>query len=530
MRSVLAPSLSLPLAAALLAGGLTGCASRDEAAGRPDLTPYYDQEISWGPCSRDQDKTIRNETRHAGGAPECARLTVPYTYADPAKGELRLALMRYRTKDQEHRLGSLVLSSGGPGESGLVRLGARGPDGFSKAGGRYDLVTFDPRGTGASSPVRCGPRGAAGRVGRNDDEDPGARSGLAGRLADRAKDLEECSRRSGPVLPHVGTVNTARDLDVLRAALGEDKLHYLGYSHGTRLGAAYAHRFPQNVGRMVMDGVDDPAPDAKRTALARAAAYQKALRHAVEICTRRGDEDCILGSDTDRAMENVTAAFDRLDERPLPWVNGRTLDRETAVTRTMGLLRSREGLPEAPNLLASLVYHLPPGESAHMAEEEAARAEGGHEGGHEGGREDGRDGSAAARAAVACADSAGRYTAGQVAGAYDDFADASPVFGPALAADMALCTGWPQAGDDGSHDVAAPRAPKILLHTSEFDPATPVQWLHRMARAIGPSAVTMTDTGGGHSVYGSPDAECVNDRIDSFLLDGTLPADHTRCT
>ncbi|MFE5867603.1 alpha/beta hydrolase [Streptomyces roseifaciens] len=522
MRPVLAPSLSLPLAAALLACNLTACASRDEAAGRPDLTPYYDQEISWEPCSRDQDKTIRNETRHAPGTPECARLTVPYTYADPAKGELRLALMRYRTKDQDRRLGSLVLSFGGPGESGLVRLGARGPDGFSKAGGRYDLVTFDPRGTGASSPVRCGPRGAAVQAARGADEDSGARGGLADRIADRAKGLEECSRRSGPVLPHVGTVNTARDLDVLRAALGEDKLHYLGYSHGTRLGAAYAHRFPEKVGRMVMDGVDDPSPDARRTTLARAAAYHKALRHAVEICTRRGDEDCILGSDTDRAMENVTAAFDRLEEQPLPWVNGRTLDRETAVTRTMGLLRSRGGLPEAPNLLASLVYHLPPGESAHMAEEEAARAEGR--------TGDGHDGSGAARAAVNCADSAGRYTAGQVANAYDDFADASPVFGPVLASDMALCTGWPQAGDDGSHAVAAPRAPKILLHTSEFDPATPVQWLRRMARAVGPSAVTMTDTGGGHSVYGSPDAECVNDRIDSFLLDGKLPADRTRCT
>ncbi|MFF7726774.1 alpha/beta hydrolase [Streptomyces sp. NPDC008001] len=528
MRSVLAPSLSLPLAATLLACGLTGCASRDEAAGRPDLTAYYDQEISWEPCSREQDRTIRDETRHADRAAECARLTVPYTYADPAKGELRLALMRYRAKDQEHRLGALVVGSGGPGASGLEQLGARGPDGFGKAAARYDLVAFDVRGAGASSPVRCSTRGGPPDTARDQDDDTdgsGGRDGAAGfadRIDARAAALRECGKHTGPVLPHLGTANTARDLDVLRTALGEDKLNYLGYAYGTRVGAAYAHRFPQNVGRMVMDSVEDPAPDLRKAALARTASYQKALRHAVEICTRRGAEDCILGSDTDRAMDSVTAAFNRLDEHPLPWVNGGTLDREAAVAQTMGLLRSREGLPEAPNLLAAIVHRLRPGEAAHMAQEAVARAGGRPAAGH--------DGAPAAMTAVNCADTTSRYTTDQVMAAYDDFVKTSPVFGPSLAAGMAACTGWPQAGDDGARDVAAPRAPKILLHTPEFDPATPVQWLRRMARALGPSAVTMTDTGGGHSVYGSSDADCVNEKIDAFLLDGRLPADRTRCT
>ncbi|MCF3101866.1 alpha/beta fold hydrolase [Streptomyces roseoverticillatus] len=525
MRSVLAPSLSLPLAATLLACGLTGCASRDEAAGRPDLTRYYDQEISWEPCSREQDRTVRDETRNAGRTAECARLTVPHSYDDPAKGELRLALMRYRAADRDHRLGSLVVGFGGPGASGLGQLGARGPDGFGKAAGRYDLVAFDPRGAGASSPVRCGTGDGlpdAARARDDDADGAGEPAELADRIDDRAKALHDCAKRTGPVLPYLGTVHAAKDLDVLRAALGEDRLNYLGYAQGTRLGAAYAHRYPHKVGRMVMDSVDDPAPDLRRNALARTAAYQKALRHAVEICTRRGAEDCILGSDTDRAMETVTAAFNRLDEHPLPWVNGTTLDREAAVTQTMGLLRSREGLPETPNLLAAIVHRLRPGEAAHMAREAVARA---------GGKDAGdRAGAGSVTASVNCADTRSRYTADQVASAYDDFVEASPVFGPALAVGMAACTGWPQVGDDGAHDVAAPRAPKILLHTSEFDPATPVAWLRRMARALGPSAVTMTDTGGGHGIYGSSDADCVNEKVDAFLLDGRLPADRTRCT
>lgn len=513
-------TVSLPLAAAtVLAHGLTGCAGPDKAASAPDTGSYYEQSVSWKPCAQERDRDVDRETDKADTRAECGWLKVPYTYADPGKGELRLAVMRYRAPDQDHRAGSLVLNFGGPGESGLKQLTAYGPDGFSRAGTRYDLVTFDPRGVGASSPVRCD----EGRDPRRAGADGTSRAGMADYLAAQEKALKRCRTEPGSVLPYIGTVNTARDLDVLRAALDEDRLHYLGYSYGSRLGAVYAHHFPGKVGRMVMDGVDEPAPDMKETTLAQTAAYHKALRHAVDTCTRKGDEDCVLGSDTDEAMEEIEEAFDDLDDEPRDWPDGRRLDRDTAVAETMGLLRSRAGLPEVPNLLAALVHHVRPGESATMARAAAERADGKGT--------DGRyDNSDDALTAINCADTAGRYRTEEVLDAFDDYVRASPVFGPSMASGMALCTGWPGAGDDAARDVGAPGAPKILMHTSEYDPATPVGWLPRMARAVGPAAVTMTDPGGGHSVYGSPDAACVNERIDGFLLDGTLPKDGTRCT
>ncbi|MBT2386283.1 alpha/beta hydrolase [Streptomyces sp. ISL-11] len=507
-------TVSLPLAAAtVLAHGLAGCAGVDRTAGAPDLGAYYEQTVDWKPCAREADREVRRETARATGTAECGRLTVPYSYAAPGKGELRLALMRYRAQDPGHRRGSLVVNFGGPGASGLKQLTAYGPDGLSHARTGYDLVTFDPRGVGASSPVRCG-------GGRGSDDGSGT-DDMADALAAQEKALKHCKTEPGAILPHVNTVNTAQDLDVLRAALGQDKLDYLGFSYGSRLGAVYAHRFPGKVGRMVMDGVDEPSPDLKQTTLTQTAAYHRALRHAVTTCTRKGDEDCALGPDTDHAMEQIERAFDHLDDAPLDWPGGRKLDRATAVTETMGLLRSRQGLPEVPNLMAALVHHVPPGESAEMARAQADDAEGK-------GPDGSRDNSADALTAINCADTAARYRAEQVVASYDEFLDASPVFGPTMAMGMGLCTGWPTAGDDSSHDVAAATAPKILMHTSEYDPATPVRWLAQMARAVG-SAVTMTDTGGGHSVYGSPDAACVNERIDAFLLDGVLPPNRTRC-
>lgn len=506
-------------AATLLAPGLAGCTGSDRATGEPDLTPYYKQQITWKPCSQETDEAVKDETGKAAPTAECGRLKVPYTYADPGKGEIRLALMRYRTKDQARRGGSLVLNFGGPGESGLRQLKEYGPDGFSQAGTRYDLVSFDPRGVGASSPVLCG--GAA------EEERPAVPeltgpAGVADFIEVQEKALRRCKRTAGDIIPYVGTVNAARDLDVLRAALGEGKLNYLGFSYGTKLGAVYAHRFPRNVGRMVMDGVDEPAPNLKDTTLAQTAAYQRALRHAVETCTRRGDEDCALGSNTDKAMADVAKAFDALDEQPLDWPGGRKLDREGAIEETMGLLRSRESLPETPNLLAAIVYHTRPGEAAERGLAAADEARGKRESGI-------HDKVEEAMTAINCADTADRYSIRQVVASYGEFVRASPVFGPFMAAGMAACTGWPQAGDDTSHDVRADGAPKILMHTTEYDPATPVQWLPRMAAAVG-SAVTMTDTGGGHSVYGAQDAGCVNERIDAFLLDGVLPPDHSTCS
>lgn len=213
----------------------------------PELVRFYGQRIHWGPCPADFEASMK-----------CGRLNVPLDYADPAKGTVDLAVTRHPATGQR-RLGSLVLDYGGPGFPSVSTLGTRLKD-PARAGqyralaASYDLVAFDPRGVGGSAPISC-----AGALPVRKTESMDAAALL--RATEAA--VRSCRAHSGPVLPYVGTVNVARDMDVLRQALGEPRLHYLGWSYGTRLGAVYAAQFPGRTGRFVLDGVDtlsDPSP------------------------------------------------------------------------------------------------------------------------------------------------------------------------------------------------------------------------------------------------------------------------------
>ncbi|MEU0750295.1 alpha/beta fold hydrolase, partial [Streptomyces albogriseolus] len=202
----------------LLATGLTATA-RDE----PGLSRFYDQKIEWAAC----------EGTELPQDLQCGTVTVPLDYADPGKGTLELALARYRASSDDPR-GSVLLNFGGPGGSGVQGL-AYGREDFLGLTDDYDVVSFDPRGVGRSSPVSCGADAtsrALEATGGEETDDP------RDALRQLREVAAECEKRSGPVLAHMGTVDVARDLDVMRQALGDRKLNYLGFSYGTRLGAA----------------------------------------------------------------------------------------------------------------------------------------------------------------------------------------------------------------------------------------------------------------------------------------------------
>ncbi|WP_369382847.1 alpha/beta hydrolase [Streptomyces sp. cg36] len=510
--------------------------SATAASSQPDLTRYYTQKIGWHPCGQDPDSEVRQESTHeqrasaaAQGSPhrraqgpvaECGSVKVPYTYAKPSQGDMTLALMRYRARDQNSRLGSLLINFGGPGGSGLEGLAGSGPDGFGKAGTRYDLVSFDPRGVGASTPVRCGEADEVPKTVHGADSAPENLSVLGKYLAEQKAALATCAKLSGPILPWVGTVNVARDLDVMRQALGDEKLNYLGISYGTKIGAVYAHQFPKKVGRMALDGVDEPAPNMKDTSLAQATGYQKALEHSIEQCAQRG-ADCPLGTDPGRAMTGVVTGLNRLDEHPMKLPDGTELTREGAQSDIMALLRSRDEVDTLPAMLAVISQGKAPGRETEVAEDIADEDEGAERNGT-------YDNSSEAFVAVNCADTSGRYTEKEIDDAYPEFVKASPVFGGEFVTGMATCNGWPEAGDDTSHDVSAPGAATIVMTTALYDPATPHPWLKQMAKAVGP-AVTITDNGAGHGLYVATKALCVRRHFDAFFLEGTLPKDGTVC-
>ncbi|MFE6993978.1 alpha/beta fold hydrolase, partial [Streptomyces pharetrae] len=286
------------LAVTLLSAGLPAAAADDGA--QPDLSRFYRQTVSWGKCEgEDMPKDL-----------QCGKVTVPLDYARPETGTLDLALARYRASGDKR--GSVVLNFGGPGGPGVAGLAAGGRAYLDLTDG-YDVVSFDPRGVGRSSPVSCGD--TYGTEPPADDADEVLRDPQE--LLDQLREeAEACEKHSGPVLPHIGTVNVSRDLDVIRQALGDRKLNYLGFSYGTRLGAVYAKQFPDRVGRLALDGVDTLTEPLTEQGVATARGQQTALDDFLDWCAR--DIACPFGQDARRAREDMRRLVRSLDENPVP--------------------------------------------------------------------------------------------------------------------------------------------------------------------------------------------------------------------
>ncbi|MFI6206375.1 alpha/beta hydrolase [Streptomyces sp. NPDC051041] len=497
---------------ALLGAGLPAAAADDSG---PGLSRFYRQEVAWSACE-------------GAGAPEdlqCGKVTVPLDYARPEAGTLDLALARYRATGESR--GSVLLNFGGPGGSGVSELAAAGKN-FMHLTNGYDVVAFDPRGVGRSSPVSCG-EGAAGLLDATDgDEDVRRDPQAVLRLLREA--AAECAEHAGPVLPHIGTVDVSRDMDVMRQALGDEKLNYLGFSYGTRLGAVYAAQFPDKVGRVVLDGVDTLTEPLSEQGLAGAQGQQTALENFIDWCVE--DIACPFGQDAREARRQVVRLVAALDEDPLPTAFGDVFTGQDLVGAIGQALYSRELWPSLERALALLV------------EDGDTR---GVEGFASGGfglpvREDGPGGLVdeedvpldnlpAALMAINCADDPDRPSAeritrdlGRLRAAYEE---ASPVFGRYRLTQVLMCYGRPKGTDFIRHEVKDVDTPKMLLVGTRGDPATPYRWTEQTAERLGPSAVVLDNKGEGHTGYAS--SKCVRRTVDAFLLYGSLPPDRSSC-
>ncbi|MER6984425.1 alpha/beta fold hydrolase, partial [Streptomyces carpinensis] len=325
---------------ALLGAGLPGAAAGD---GKSNLSRFYHQKVTWAACDADGPRDM-----------QCGKVTVPLDYARPGAGTLELALARYRATGPSR--GSVVLNFGGPGGAGVPTLAAGDGKPFMDLTNGYDVVTFDPRGVGQSSPVSCGiGAGSSDSGGTTSDANPDLGNAQAARkaLAEWKKVATQCAQHSGPVLPHIGTVDAARDLDVIRQALGDGKLNYLGFSYGTRLGAVYAAEFPDKVGRMVLDGVDtltEPLSEQGRVA---AEAQQTALEDFLDWCMQ--DIACPFGQDRREADDQVLQLVRSLDKNPVPTGSGGTLSGQDLVGAIGQALYSKAMWPSLERAIASLV-------------------------------------------------------------------------------------------------------------------------------------------------------------------------------
>ncbi|NGN67637.1 alpha/beta hydrolase [Streptomyces sp. A7024] len=494
-----AAASSTTAALALLAPALLGgCAEA-----KPDLGRFYDQRIRWAACTG-QDRP-RNTEGDAAAGMQCAKLTVPVDYAEPAQGTIKIALARFHR--QQNDKGSVVTNFGGPGASGVDSL-----PGFREHGSRlapgYDLVSFDPRGVGRSSPLRCGDEAAEDRLERELVENAPAPGDAADDVAGAKEYAAACHRDNGPVIDHVGTLDTARDLDVLRQALGEQKLHYFGISYGTRLGATYAGRFPDRTGRMVLDAVDTLDLPAERDGRALARASQQALDAFAADCAARAG--CALGTTADQVRGTIEAETDRLTAAPVRMPGGKDFTAPDLRNAIWAALLSRSFWPQLEQGLARLVRSGDPEILAGFNQGMDSVLEGG-------GTE--------ALIAVNCQDDPvrpadpARVTAEERKRLTAEY----PYFAPMVGGLAATCAGWP-AGTGFIRGIDRPRGPEILAIGTRIDPATPYEWAEETARKLGATLVTYDSV--GHGANGSP---CVAKKITAFYASGTLPPEGTTC-
>ncbi|GGT27648.1 proteinase [Streptomyces kurssanovii] len=505
-------TFALPLATVglLVSGCTTGGPSVSEpeapgAAGRSApsaaLAPYYGQKLDWREC----------------GVPnfECATMKAPLDYAKPEGEAIKLAVSRVKATGPGKRLGSLLVNPGGPGGSAIGYLQAYAGIGYpAPVRARYDMVAVDPRGVARSEPVEClsGPEmDTYTQVDQTPDD-----TAEADKLEQAYENFAAgCEKRSGKVLPHVSTTEAARDMDVLRAVLGDEKLNYVGASYGTFLGATYAELFPDRTGRLVLDGAMDPALPARELNRDQTAGFETAFKSFAADCVKQAE--CPLGK---TSVEDATAGlkdfFAKLDSSPVPTGEDRELTESLATTGVIAAMYDDGAWPQLRSALAAAQN----GDGAPLL----AMADSYYE------RE--ADGSYAnlmfANAAVNCLDLPAAFKSPDaVRAAVPEFEKASPVFGRGFAWAALNCGHWPVPATGKAHPIEAKGAAPIVVVGTTRDPATPYKWAESLAGQLS-SGRLLTYDGDGHTAYGRG-SDCVDTAINAYLIEGKAPQDGKRC-
>ncbi len=464
-----------------------------------DLASFYSQELSWEPCR---------------GAFECATLSVPIDYTDASGETIGLALLKDPADDPARRVGSLVVNPGGPGAPGTSYAENSSFAFRDVLRERFDIVGFDPRGTGASDPVDCISDQELDAFIASDPNPDTPQEGSAYQ-ANLETFYQGCVANSDSLVGHVTTIEAARDMDVLRAALGEAQMLYFGASYGTKLGATYADLFPDKVGRLVLDGAVDLSIDSRQLSLEQAGGFEVALRSYVQNCVDEGD--CFLGDTLDEGLTTIQDLIASIEEEPLPASGS---DRELEVGHAFYGLVAPLYNRDYWSVLDQALQLALDGEGVlllRLADLYESRNE---EGGYE-------DNSSEAIYAINCLDDPTSITADQVPAEIDEFEQASPTFGDVFAWGLVGCHGIQVSSSEPAREIKAAGAAPIVVVGTTRDPATPYQWAVHLADQL-ESGVLVSRDGDGHTGYNSGN-ECVDEAIEGYLIDGTVPEDGLEC-
>jgi pimeloyl-ACP methyl ester carboxylesterase len=512
-----------PLALLLGCAALTACTQQTagvggparSAAESPALERYYGQELTWGPCA-DTATSPEDEQAFADPAFDCTRLEVPLDYAAPDGERAQIAVLRRKASGD--RIGSLLFNPGGPGSPGTSLVASLAPRLASgPLAERFDLVGFDPRGVGASTPTIDCLTDADWEGERADlDVDPSA-AGVAQTESENRRYAELCTERSGgvQVLANVGTRDVVRDLDILRAALGDEKLSYVGYSYGTRIGSAYAEAFPENVRALVLDGALDPKQTTVDRSIKQSAGFQQAFDAYAADCATQ--PTCPLGTDPAQATTRFQALVRPLIDAPVPAEGGRRfLSNPDAVTGVIQALYLRELWP----VLSRGISDLASGDGTILLRLADLYNDRAQDGTYGNGIE--------AFVTISCVDEQRITDRAVQADLITRSLEAAPFRddGRGVVAALDPCAFWPVPPTSEPHTPQVEGlAPTVVVSTTG-DPATPYQAGIDLAAALGGRLITYEGTQHTIALQGN---RCIDDKVEAYLIDLALPDEGARC-
>ena len=500
-------------------GGSTGSTGSTGAGVPEGLESFYNQDLTWTDCTDDA----------TGTAFQCATVTVPLDYDNPQGKTITVALKKLPSTSSSPR-GSVFLNPGGPGGSGISVIESQAElyksGDLSEVLANYDVIGFDPRGVGQSTPITCWtPEDVqailAGQAEMPSLSTPGSAADIVAQGSRAAAACQEHTEVP-EILDHADTRSVARDMDVMRALVGDKDLNYLGYSYGTYLGAVYAELFPDNIGRVVLDSAMDPTMSRQEPTEGDAAAAEQALRTYIE--SQQGQAGFPLSGTTDEAVAQLAAFLDGLDANPLTVSDaGTSLNRTKAVDAISTLVNSspdqwpllNEGLTQAMNAhdgtaLAKNAASLPSSSAPPTTEKQVVE----------------RLQMFKVFSANRCLDFPDTGNEASWDTALVSYHRDYPVFHSTVPQIDAFCHGWGHTSKTEAVDVDVEATNPVLVVGILHDPTTPYPWSQALVSRIRNSHLLSVDMY-GHGATGRN--ACTSAKVSDFLVNGTLPSDGEVC-
>ena len=464
------------------------------------LENFYKQKVAWSACTKNDVKM------------KCADVKVPLDYKKPGGKTITIAMAKLPAKSGKP-IGTLFVNPGGPGGSG-IDLASVASDTFgAKVVEKYDIVGFDPRGVGESTAVDCLSDAELGKF-LDSDFDMSTEAGRKAMKAQTQKLVDGCKKKSGELLAHVGTESTARDLDVLRGLVGDEKLNYLGFSYGTELGGAYGNIFPKKVGKMVLDGAVNPQLGGARSSYDQTIGQEKSFEHYAERCAKSGN--CSLGSSAGAAKKKLLSLIAQASRKPFP-----TSDPNRPLNGTMLL-----------SVVSNFMYDDAQWPQLNQAIEQLVKQNDGSlalqyfDTGNEREGNKFKSNLVEANIAINCAD----YPVDSKS-EYEKYAkklkDEAPLFGGNGEVRTDSCATWPYHPKAKPSPYRAKGSAPIVVIGTKNDPATPYSWAQNMHKTL-ENSVLLTWEGEGHTAYGRA-GSCIDTPVDEYLLTGKVPKDGLTC-